>query len=180
MLRPIGYTLEEDLLRKVVQSPYYGIILDECTDISVIKELALSIVYLDLDRGTSATHFLKLIVLTKAVQATGEAVANAVSDYLQKEAPVPQAMTCDGTSVMLGEHRGAIAYLKVKSPQAIVTHCAVHHLSLASCDAAASTRQFMCFENLLLSCYSFFSRSTVRSAELAEMQKVLDTPQLKL
>lgn len=49
-------------------------------DISVTKELALSIVYLDLERGTSATHFLKLIDLTKAVHATGEAVANAVSD----------------------------------------------------------------------------------------------------
>ena len=159
MLQAIGYTLQENLLCKVVQSPYDDIMLDECTDISATKELALSIVYLDLNRGISATHFLHLIDLTKAVHATGEAVANAVSHYFEKEAPVPQAMhklagvSCDGASVMLGEHRGAIAYL------VIVTHCAAHRLSLASCDAAASTQWFKHFENLLSSCYSsFFSQ----------------------
>ena len=186
MLRAIGYTLEEDLLGKVAQSPYYAIILDECTDISVTKELALSVVYLDLDTGKTATHFLKLVDLTKAVHATGQAVANAVSEYLEQEAPVSQAMhklagvSCDGASVMLGERNGVVAHLKMKAPQLIVTHCAAHRLSLASCNAAASTPWFKRFESLLSSCYSFFSRSTVRSAELSEVQKVLDIPQLKL
>ena len=107
MLQAIGYPLEEDLLQKVVQSLHNDIVLDEYTDISATKELALSIVYLDLDRGTSATDLLKLINLTKAVHATREAVANAVSNDLEKEAPVPQVMhklagvSCDGASVML-------------------------------------------------------------------------------
>ena len=38
----IGESLEDDLISKVRMSPYFSIsILEECTDISVLKQLAL-------------------------------------------------------------------------------------------------------------------------------------------
>ena len=46
MVEAIGVSLEEQFLCEVQASPYYSIIIDEATDISVTKQLGLCIQYL--------------------------------------------------------------------------------------------------------------------------------------
>ena len=70
--------------------------------------------------------------------------------------------------------------LKTKVPGLIVTHCSAHRLSLAASDAAHATPWFAWFEKVLNQVYTFFSRSAVHTAELQDMQRVLDHPKLKL
>ena len=47
MVAAIGLALESDILKQIHSSPFFSIIIDEATDISVIKSLGLCIQYLD-------------------------------------------------------------------------------------------------------------------------------------
>ena len=84
---------------------------------------------------------------------------------------------------MVGQDRGAMSLLKLKPPATIITHCAAHYLPLhAASDAAAVSSWFPKLEQSLPGTHNFFDRSSVRSAELAEMQQIhaLIHPKLKL
>ena len=76
---------------------------------------------------------------------------------------------------MLGAHSGVVARLK----ELVMTHCAAHRLSLPAFDTAHKFPWFSKFENTLNQLYTHFSRSSVCSATLEAVQKVLDAPQLK-
>ena len=47
MVEAIGWTLEEQILCEVRNSPFYSVTLDEATDISVTKQLGVCIQYID-------------------------------------------------------------------------------------------------------------------------------------
>lgn len=186
MLQAIGFNLEEELLHKLCASPFYSLILDEATDLSTVKQLGLVVQYLDTQHAIPQTRYLKLVDLTSATHATGEVVSDCVIQYLESAAsPSPGlakmvGAACDGASVMLGRENGVMARLKSRVPGLIVTHCSAHRLALAASDAARKTTWFKRFESMVNQVYTFFSRSTVRTAELVEMQSVLDYPKLKL
>ena len=62
MVLAIGSVLEKGLLEETKASPYFSIIIaDESTDISVHKQLAISIQYLHLQSAAVKTMFLKLL-----------------------------------------------------------------------------------------------------------------------
>ena len=44
MVKAIGQSLEKQLLCEVAELPYYSLTLDEATDISVAKQLAVSMI----------------------------------------------------------------------------------------------------------------------------------------
>ena len=179
----IGSVLENE---KVKLSPYFSIIADESTDISVHKQLALAVQYLCLETATVKTRYLKLLDMSgpgKEASVTGETLSEAIRGYLQTHALDLTKLigaSCDGAAVMLGQRHGAMTYLKQFAPELIVTHCSAHRLALASCDAAAKCPWFSRFEKVLNQVYSYFSHSAVRYTKLAEMQSVLSLPQLKL
>ena len=186
MIEAIGFTIEKDLLQKICASPFYSVVLDESTDLSTVKQLGLVVEYLDTQLGIPQTRYLKLVDLTPAVHATADVIVNAVTRYLETTASPPPGIakiagsTCDGASVMLGRENGVMAQLKAKIPGLIVTHCSAHRLALAASDSARITPWFNRFEKVVNQIYTFFSRSAVRTAELIEMQRVLDHPQVKL
>ena len=62
----------------------------------------------------------------------------------------------------------------------VVTHWVAYRLALATSETAQAFPYFVRFERILTQTYTFFSRSSVHSAELAEMQSVLNHPQLRL
>ena len=81
---------------------------------------------------------------------------------------------------MLRHECGVMARLKARVPTLIVIHCAAHRLALATSQTAAAFPLFVRFERILNQVFVFFSRSSVHSAELAEMQTVLNHPHLHL
>ena len=77
----IGNVLECDLLSEVKRSPYFSLIVDESTDISVHKQLALSIRYLSLETASVKTRYLKLLDMSgpgKSPSVTGEVIAESI------------------------------------------------------------------------------------------------------
>ena len=57
----IGNVQENNLLLDVKKSCYFSVIVDESTDISVHKQLAISIQYMDYETASIKTRYLKLL-----------------------------------------------------------------------------------------------------------------------
>ena len=63
----IGSSLEEQLIENLRKSPYYSIVIDESTDISVHKQLAICVQYIDHKSANVQVDFLKLIELSRII-----------------------------------------------------------------------------------------------------------------
>ena len=84
MVKAIGASLEEQFLHEVQASPYYSIIIDEATDISVTKQLWLCLRYLG-EGGDICVKYLKLMALSKGM---ADVITDAIVDYLTSKTPV--------------------------------------------------------------------------------------------
>ncbi len=100
--------LEQQCLLEVQASPYYSIIIDQATDLSVTKQFGLCIQYLR-EGGETCVNQLKLMELSKGMP---DVITDAIVDYLTSKAPVMLDIqtiaegACDGESVMLGVRNG--------------------------------------------------------------------------
>ena len=110
----IGWTLEEQILCEVKNSPFYSVTLDEATDISVIKQLGLCIQYID-STGNIQVRSLKLLEVTNG---TADVLTDAIVSYLTSTAPATLDISrlaggaTDGASVMVGHQTGMVTQLK--------------------------------------------------------------------
>ena len=82
ILQAISSCLEEEALRKVCASPYYSIVVDESTDLSVQKQLGVVVHYLDMDTALPECKYMKLLEIT-SVHATAEVVTSIITGYLE-------------------------------------------------------------------------------------------------
>ena len=168
----IGSVLEEEILCKVVASPFFSIIIDESTDISVTKQLGLCVQYFDVERAIVQVCNLKLLEITNS---TSEAITDAILSYFTSKAPKKvnigklAGAATDGAAVMTGCNEGVTTRIKALVPTLIATHCSAHRLSLAVCEACNSSMSVKRFEKVLNQIYTFFSKSSVRTAKLKEM-----------
>ncbi len=85
MVPDIGVAVEIDILQEVCKSPYFPIIIDESTDISVTKSLGLCIQYLD----SNANVRMRVVKLIEVSQGTADAITDNLFTYLTTTAPVP-------------------------------------------------------------------------------------------
>ena len=180
MVASIGLALEADMLEEIRLSRYFSIIIDEATDISVTKSLGLCIQYLD----NEANIRVRAVKIIEFKHGTAEAITDAVFNYLSASSLDQQKLAggaCDGASVMTSPLTGVIARIKLKVPLFLATHCVAHRLSSAAVDACADSSLVSRFQSLLNDeIYSFFSRSTVHTRHLKEVDKAMNDPQLKL
>ena len=179
MVAAIGLALKADILQEVQQSRYFSIIFDEATDISVTKSLGLCIQYLDADANVK----VRALALIELRQGTADAIAESIFDYLAASSLDQERLVggaCDGASVMVGPLTGVVARIKVKIPTFLATHCVAHRLSLAAVDACSGSAIVSRFQSIINEIYSFFSRSTVHTSQLREIEKAINDPQLKM
>ena len=60
----IGTWVEETLLKRLRQAPYYSIMADECTDVSIIEELSIYCHWIE--NGEATEHFIEIVPLKNA------------------------------------------------------------------------------------------------------------------
>ena len=167
MVRAIGISLKKGILLEVKASPYFSIILDEATDISVNKQLGLCIEYL-LEGGFTKVCNIKLLEV-KSEKA--EVIVETILQYLTLTAPVTLDLECftgcssDGASVMIGRH-GVMTRIQVVPQGFVATHCVAHRLALAASNACKDIPMVSRFERIINQIYTFFSKSTTHAAEL--------------
>ena len=170
--------LKANLQRKLGDVDYVGLMIDESTDISMVKNLVVYVRFVH--SGRPETHFLQLIEMDES--ATGAAIAEKMKQ-VASDWGIPATkcvgIASDGARAMTGKENGAIAHLKQTSPCLIAIHCVAHRLALASSQAAKSIPRLMRYQRVLIAVYSYFSRSCVRVHNLHEIQKIVDDPQIR-
>ena len=130
MLAAISRSLEMSVVKAVAESPYYSIVIDESTDLSTVKQLAIVAHYLNVDTASLEVRCLKLLDMSQYVRADAKGILSAVTEYLSNPGPDLPAIplekmagaACDGAAVMLGR----VTKLKEIVPRLVATHCAAH------------------------------------------------------
>lgn len=170
--------VERDLLSQVKASPAIGILCDESTDISNLKQLVVFVRFLV--KGLSRTCFLKMVDLE---DGRAETIEKALLDVLQQcKIPISEIFSfgSDGASVMTGRRTGVAKRLKGHNPEMVSLHCGAHRLALASSQAAQHVSYMKTFDAHLVALYYHFKNSSVREAALHEIQEIMGEPVLCL
>ena len=122
----LGDSVRSNLVLKLQQSPCFGVICDETTDLSTSNQL---IVYIKaIVNNVVETYFLAL------QEGTADSVTQCLKDILEEhglQISKCAALGSDGSSVMIGVHNGVSAQLQHVQPSLINVHCVAHRLALA-------------------------------------------------
>ena len=174
----IGTWVEESLLKRLCQAPFYSIMADECTDVTTIEELSIFCRWIE--DGVPVEHFIEIVPMKKA---DAESIHAALVECLRgKNMHLYRivGMGFDGAATFSGSRTGVQSRLREQSPHAIFVHCHCHRLQLACVQAANATAGIKHVYITLTTLWKFFHYSPKRAQSLKEVQKVLDLPELKI
>lgn len=127
--------IERDIIVKVKASPYFSLMTDKCTDVSILKQLVLVACYV-LPTGDVETNYFSICDIPNG---TATAIEDAILSYLDNKELNPRYLrgfSSDGANVMVDRINGVATSLKRKLPKLISIHCANHCLALAAAHAA--------------------------------------------
>lgn len=156
-----GNVIKQSLVSDVHKAVQFALIADETTDVSTKEQLALDVRYLNVDKEEICEKFIGIAIVQ---QTTGEAIANAITEMLEKlnlDIVNVRGQGYDGGANMSGAYRGVQSIICRNHSLALYTHCASHRLNLALRKACSiqSIRNIMgTIENVS----SFISRSAHR------------------
>lgn len=163
--------MHNDLLRQVIkkikQSPYFGVILDETTDVSTKEQVSICLRYLT-DDITPVEVFVGLYEVNST---TGENLCSVLLDVLKRlDLPITglRSQCYDGASNMSGEFQGLQSRIKKIQPLAVYIHCYAHSLNLVLQEAA---RQVPIFRDSL----EFLHRAAILMGRSAKRKSILET-----
>ncbi len=100
----IGCVLENEILSYVMASPFFSIIIDEATDITVTKQLGLCVQYFDVEKAIVQVCNLKLLEINNG---TGEGITETILSYFTgKKIDINKmaGIATDGAAVMTKFH----------------------------------------------------------------------------
>ena len=178
-IETLGLWVEESLVKRLCQAPFYSIMADECTDISVVEELSIYCCWVE--EGVPVEHFLEIAPLKKADALS--IYTSIIGCLTKKMVPLGKliGMGFDGAAAFSGKHAGVQSYLKKNAPHALFVHCHCHLLQLACVQAANGTTGIKHVYTTLTTLWKFFQRSPKRYYEvLKEVYTVLNLPELKI
>ncbi|CAG5001997.1 unnamed protein product [Parnassius apollo] len=170
----IGETEKENLISDL-KSQMFSILIDESTDIAVVKTVAVVVRYFDPMIGKVITRFWNLIQLfdekTTDHVANAEKLFNTVIGSFQKyEIPTENIIGfgSDGCNTMMGCNNSVSSRFRQRCPGIIVIKCICHSLHLCASDACKEL-PLNC-EKMARNIYNYFKSSSKRQSELKEFQ----------
>ena len=170
--------VEQDILSKVAVSPAVGILCDESTDVSNLKQLAVYVCFVL--NCKAKTCFLKIIDIPND---TAETIEQKLIDACQK-CSIPMAnifsIGSDGAAVMTGRKTGVAKRMKAHNSEMLSIHCGAHRVALACSQAALQVPYVKKFDTYLTTLYYFFANSPVREAAFHHIQSLLTDTMLQL
>ena len=171
-------TVKEVVMTKMRDSPTFSLMIDESTDVSVLKQL---VVYgRAVVDGKLESHFLGMRDLADGRAMT---IERSLLEFLNDnglEITNMSSFGSDGANVMTGRREGVAARLKRLNSNLISIHCVAHHLALAAGQASETIPYLRKFKEILCNLFYFYHNSAVRQAGLTAIQNVLDDPVLRL
>jgi len=182
----IASIVEKDLIEKIKASKFVSILMDESTDISVTKKMVVYIRFMNSVESQSwlpETHFLGNISIEDP-KSTADILFKFLTDFLvSKGIPLSKVLGfgSDGASVMVGKQNGVATKVKEYSPHCINIHCVAHRLNLCTSQASQDIPYLKdTFEKTFTDLFYYFHQSSKRAGELTEIQKILNSPELKI
>lgn len=193
MVTCLSDVIEEKILCELRQSEHYALMFDETTDCATVVQLVIYCRHTF--SGELKVKFLSMIDVLgnlephisdeRALALNATNVASAVEDFLSKKDlrfDALRGIGTDGAPVMTGKKGGAVKLLIEKqqaltapqSIQAVGIHCAAHRLNVAACQAARAVPYVSKFKELLQQLYNFYAFSSVRTAGLSAVRKILE------
>ena len=156
----------------------YGLAVDEGTDVSISKVLALSVRYVCMDAGSIINRSLGLVELAGGTSDdVHSAILSKLAELGLSDVPLV-GFSSDGASVMVGATNGVATKLKATYPFMVATHCAAHRLNLAARKISSPPSDNV--EDLATRLFGYFSRSSTRISNLGTTAERLDVKFLRL
>ncbi|EEZ98954.1 hypothetical protein TcasGA2_TC004808 [Tribolium castaneum] len=154
----------------------FSLIIDETTDVSVKKSLAIVIRYCfnNLPRD-------RVFGIVKVEESNAESLFNIIIKLLKDNKIDLKDMlgfAADNASVMMGHISGIKARFHELNPNIFVLGCTCHSLHLAA--SAACSKIPKDLEEFVRNLYNYFSNSPKRINQLEEFQKFLDLKPFKM
>ncbi|KAK2715917.1 hypothetical protein QYM36_010478 [Artemia franciscana] len=168
----------DQALSEKLQKCKFSILLDESTDKSVVKSMAVVARFWcpQLKRVCD-----RLLGLVEVPSATAQIMKREV-DKLLSVRNIPKenciGFGWDNASVNMGEVTGLKALVKIDNPYVIVVGCVCH--SLALCASNASKEIPLEFDEFVRDVYNYIQHSPKRIAAYAEFQGITDTKNHRL
>lgn len=172
------HVIQQDLKEKLKDSEYFGIIVDESTDLSVHKKLVVYVRYVS--NGEMKTELVGNIRIPDGKADTIYREILSALETLGLDITNCAGLGSDGASVMFGRKGGVGVMLAKDAPYLTHVHCVAHRLSLACSDAAKDVSFLKSYKDTLKNLYIHVSGSGIRVNKLESMQKVMEEPQLRL
>ena len=118
------------------------------------------------------------------MSSTADTIETSLVAYMEDKGLSMSKMVglgTDGASVMTGVHNGMGARFKRRQPVLTSIHCVCHRLALAAARAGNDV-PYICnkFKPTLSQLFYFYHNSAVRMSGLQEIEKLLESPELKL
>ena len=154
--------LKEDL-KEDLQGKFFCLIVDETTDISVEKDLAIIIRYFSVKHGKVMDSLLDIVTLSSA---SGESIFNSIKEVLNSynlQFTTCVGFGCDGASTMIGQHNSVWSRIRETNPNCILMKCICHSLALCVQHGFDKLPSHMGY--LLQEIPAWFSQSRIRRDE---------------
>lgn len=171
---------EKDTLAHDLKNNKFSVLIDESTDIGVVKTMCVVVRYYDCGQGKVVCRFWDLIQLFEFSQIDYSANAEHLFAFVIKSfekylVPVDNVIgfASDGCNTMMGCRNSVSSQFREKCPGITVIKCICHSLHLCASDAAKQLPSDC--EMLARAIYNYFKLSSKRQSELKDFQMFADT-----
>lgn len=165
----IGDKYEEMMIEDLKSgSSKFSIIIDESTDVSTKKVLAIAFKYYSKNDMRSKTKLLSIVDIEGE---TSQDLLNALDSVFEERELKWGDMigfAADTTNVMFGEHSGIVAKMKELNPHCVYVKCVCHSMALAVSHSCKLLPRKL--EQFVKEVYNYFSQSSKRQREFIEFQ----------
>ena len=151
-----------------IKNGHFSLIIDETTDISTKKELALVTRQYNKE---SMSVTCSLYGLSELIQGNAEAIFENICSLLAADGiPLVNIIgfAADTTNVMFGEHNSVVSRLKENIPSIFIMRCICHTSHL--CASYACEKLPRTPEDLIHGVYNYFSHSAKQQGEFQKFQ----------
>ena len=178
-LQVMATQVEKKKLEHVLSSEFFSLMIDESTDIAVVNEMVIYARYVQ--SGKVATTFLNICELPNGTADTIETTLLAYMDENNLSVSKMMGLGTDGAAVMTGKRNGVAARFKRRQPLLTSIHCVCHRLALAAAHAGNDVPYIHHkFKPTLSQLFYFYQNSSVRISGLQAIERLLESPELKL
>lgn len=185
VVKTVGKCIASDLAEKLRKNKF-SIIIDESTDVSTTKSLAVIVKFYDNNRKVISTNMLDLLDIFSGDSgepsgSTGRNLYDLVINTLElNDIPLTNlvGLAADGASNIMGENNSLSSRLKISAPGLCVFKCICHSLHLCASEAAKTLPRHC--EELVRHIYTYFAHSAKRLYEFKEFQAFCRTKPHKI